>query len=445
MSKQIFRAYDIRGEYPSELNEELAEKIGIAFGNFIDADEVVIGRDNRFNSKKIEESLINGILKSGKNVVKVGMVPTPVLYFAINHLNKGGGIIVTGSHLPKKYGGMKLKKEKAVGFSSEEIKEIGRKALDNELVISEKPGTISERSVDKEYIDHLSKIPKLGKKLKIVIDAGNGACGKTASELFEKLGCEVIRLYCEPDGEYPNHMPDPHEAKNMEDLKKKVVEEKADLGIAYDGDGDRAGFVDHKGRIISGDKTAIVFLRDALKNKKGPIVFDVRISLSAVEDVKKNGGSVIIYKVGHSKILQKMFETDAVFGAELTGHMFFNYCYYSYDDGIFASMKMVEIVSNTDDFCKYLDEIPEYFSTPEERISCPDDKKFQIIQKIKENLQKKYKVNDVDGIRIDFEDGWGLLRASNTAPQLTMRFEAKSEERLHQIKKIFLDELNNHI
>ena len=439
----IFRAYDIRGIAGKDLGNEIAEKIGKAFATYVGGGEIIVGYDARISSPELKEAVINGLVSAGCDVVDIGMVPTPLVYFSVSHFKKDGGIMITGSHNPPEYNGFKLLRGDKTLYG-EEIQDLRRIIESGRF--SEGSGNVKEKNVIRGYQNYILKRVKLGKKLKIVIDCGNGAAGPVAVNLFENFGCKVIPLYCEPDGNFPNHHPDPTVDETLDDLIRIVKEEKADLGIAYDGDADRAGFVDDSGSIIRGDQALILFSRDVLKREKGAkIILEVKCSQSLVEDIKKNGGIPIMYRTGHSFIKKKMREENALLAGEMSCHFFFADNYYGYDDAIFASARMAQIVSNSNKkLSEIISELPRYFSTPEIRIHCPEGNKFKIVQEITEKFRNKFNVIDVDGARIQFDDGWGLIRASNTEPALILRFEAKTEIRMNEIKEIILKELRKY-
>ncbi|MCK4550679.1 MAG: phosphomannomutase/phosphoglucomutase, partial [Candidatus Aenigmarchaeota archaeon] len=363
----IFRAYDIRGIYPKELNCDITYKIAVAFANkFPNADEVVVGRDCRISSPALRDSLVSGLKDSGKNVLDLGVVPTPVFYFAIAHLKKQGGIIITGSHNPKEYNGLKIQREEAIPVTGETgIYEMEKMIEKGELKKADKKGAVKEFDITDDYIEYVSKIPKIKRPLKIVLDCGNGACGTIPEKIFKKLGCSVETLYAEWDGNFPNHQPDPHDEATLKALQKRVLETGADCGFAYDGDGDRIGVIDEKGRIVSGDFILMMLARQALEKRKGDIIFEVRCPRTLLEDVKNNGGIPHMARAGHSFILDEIFKKNAVFGGELTGHIYFPYCYYKYDDGIFASLKIAEIVSGIESLSAYVDSLPREVASPE--------------------------------------------------------------------------------
>jgi len=434
----VFRAYDIRGLAGKELTSDLAYRIGAAYGTFMGEHihEVVVGYDHRHSSPSLKSALIRGLRATGLDVIDVGCVPTPVLYFAIAHYKRAGGIEVTASHNTKEYNGFKLQKEKAHPIYAENgLYKIRDIALSGKFNLSKKKTDVHKEDVINSYIDHLSRITCLSRPLKVVIDCGNGVCGSIPQRIFERLGCKVITIYGEPDGDFPNHIADPHDESTLVDLKKAVVEHGADLGIAYDGDGDRFGVIDRKGRIISGDNLVMMLARKVLKRNRGPVVVEVRSSLAMLEDIKEHGGVPIISKAGHAYVLDEVFKNDAVFGGEITGHMYMPLKYYDYDDGMFLSLMMAEVVSEVYDFCGYVDSLPKYFASREYAVPFDDDIKFDVIRRIVTNLKRSgYDVLAIDGARVNFEDGWALVRASNTAPQVKCRFEGRTPEALERIK-----------
>lgn len=435
----IYRAYDIRGVYGRDLTQETAEDIGRAFGTYVGGGDVVVGRDCRLSSPALRDSLIRGLTSSGCDVMDVGMVPTPVLYFSMMHYKKSNAIMITGSHNAPQYNGFKLCRDYSALYG-DEIQ--GIREIIQAGDFREGHGTVTKREVEDDYVGFIKERISLGRKLRVVLDAGNGMGGVIAERFFREIGCDVIPLYCEPDGTFPNHHPDPTVDEVLKDLIREVKERKADLGVAYDGDADRAGFVDDKGGIIRGDQSLILYSRDILKKYKGAkIIFEVKCSQALKEDINMNGGIPIMYRTGHSFIKKKMKEENALLAGEMSGHFFFADNYYGYDDAIFASARMVELLSrSTEKLSELISKLPHYYSTPEIRIHCPEDEKFRIVDEIIKRF-KGYDVITVDGARVQFEDGWGLVRASNTEPALILRFEAKTKERLDAIRKMFMDEL----
>jgi len=443
MNPAIFRQYDIRGLAETDLTDDVVCSIGKAFGTIIrraELKKIALGSDVRLSSNRLKDALSEGILSTGCDVIDVGVVPTPVLYFSIFHYATDGGIMITGSHNPKEYNGFKLCKGETTIYG-DEIQDL-KKIIEKKDFIKGKGSMESKDPVD-AYIELLKTKVKIERPLKIIVDPGNGTAGPIARKLFKDLGCEVECIYCEPDGNFPNHLPDPTVPEYIVDLIRLVKGEKADLGIGYDGDGDRIGVIDELGNIIWGDKLLALFSKEILEKKKGlPIIFEVKCSQGLVEFIESHGGVPIMWKTGHSLIKAKMKEENSPLAGEMSGHMFFKDNYYGYDDAIFASLRLLQIISKTDEpLSKLASEIPYYHSTPEIRVDCSDETKFGIVEKVRDYFKKNYDVIDIDGVRVLFGDGWGLVRASNTQPVLVLRFEAKTEERLEEIKKIVLNKL----
>jgi phosphomannomutase/phosphoglucomutase len=444
MNPLIFREYDIRGIVDKDLTEDMVEQIGRAYGTFIQkvqGPEVVIGRDVRLSSEAFSKALTKGITATGCNVLDVGVVPTPVLYFSIIHYEKSGGVMITGSHNPIEYNGFKL----CQGISSiygREIQELRALIEGNKFVSG--TGTVDTKNPIPAYLETIAGRVKVEKPLKVVVDAGNGTGGKLAPELFRRLGCTVIELYCEPDGRFPNHLPDPTVPEFLTDLIRTVKQEKADLGVGLDGDADRIGAIDNKGNIIWGDILLALYAREILKEGNRKIVFDVKCSQGLIEDIEAHGGTPVMWKTGHSLIKKKMKENGAPLAGEMSGHMFFADNYYGYDDAIFAGARLLELLSKTEKSLHELaSEIPKYVATPEIRVDCNDETKFSVVEKVKKHFKKEYTTIDIDGVRILFPDGWGLVRASNTQPVIVVRFEAKTEARLAEIKNTVMEKLES--
>ncbi|MEW6609681.1 MAG: phosphomannomutase/phosphoglucomutase [bacterium] len=448
----MFREYDIRGIINDDLTIEVAEQIGKGFGTYIEGKNIIVGRDNRLSSKDLAGGIIKGLLSTGCNVIDIGLCPTPVLYFAVLHLNGDGGIMVTASHNPPEFNGFKLRKTSSAIFG-EQVQVIREIIESNKFKTGE--GKLEEKNILDDYLKTIKERIKLKRKLKIVVDAGNGTVGPIATKLLKELGCEVIELYCTPDGNFPNHLPDPTVTEYMQDLSKKVISEKAEVGIGYDGDGDRIGIVDNQGSIVWGDKLLILYFREMVRkrtlqeippDKKISVVFDVKCSQSLIDEIKKYGETPIMGKTGYPNIQSKMKENDALLAGEMSGHMYFRDNYLGFDDAIFASCRLLELLSNTDkSVCELLSDILQYHSTPEIRIDCPDTKKFEIVNEVKNYFKQQYETIDIDGIRILFGDGFALIRASNTQPILVLRFEAKTKERLKEITKIVVDKLKEFL
>ena len=438
INPQIYREYDIRGVVDKDLTPEIVRRLGQGFGTHmaqLGRKDLVVGRDGRLSSPSYGEALIGGLISTGCNIFDIGLCPTPVYYFSIFHLNKDGGMMVTGSHNPPEFNGFKVSVGKSTIFG-EEIQKLGRLIEGAEFVNGQ--GNLSKSEIIQPYQDYIKKNIKLEKKMKVVIDAGNGTAGVLAGTLLRDLGCEVEELYCDVDGRFPNHFPDPTIPGNLKDLIERVKKFEADVGIGYDGDADRIGVVDDHGNIIWGDQLMILFSREILKYKKGStFVAEVKCSQNLFSDIEKHGGKAIMWRTGHSLIKEKMREEKAVLGGEMSGHIFFADRYFGYDDAIYASCRLIELLSKTDrKLSRLLEDVPQTFITPEIRVDCLDEIKFKVVEKVKEELRKDYSIIDVDGVRVKFEDGWGLLRASNTQPVLVLRFEALTEKRLQDIKNL---------
>lgn len=439
VSPYIFREYDIRGKVDEDFTEEVVNLIGRAYGTLVKrrgGKRVICGRDGRLSGPALQNALIEGILSTGIDVVNIGITPTPVMYFTLYFYREyDGGIQVTGSHNPPEFNGLKICVGKDTIYGSE-IQRLRHMIEEEDFETGQ--GHYSERNVLEDYIDYLTKHIKLDRPLRIALDPGNGVCALTAPEIFTRLGCEVECLFCEVDGTFPNHHPDPVVPENLEYLKRKVLEKNLEVGFGYDGDGDRIGVIDEKGNIIWGDQLLIIFARDLLKEYPGAkIIGEVKCSRVLYRTIERLGGQAIMWKTGHSLIKSKMKEEGALLAGEMSGHIFFADRWFGFDDGVYASLRLAEILSKTKEpLSSLLQDIPKLISTPEIRIPCPDEVKFQIV----EDLVKKFKeegleVIDVDGARIEFKEGWALVRASNTQPVLVLRFEAENEAFLKQLQE----------
>ncbi len=447
INPQIYREYDIRGMVDRDLTPDIVRRLGQGFGTYMANQghfKLVVGRDGRLSSKTFREALIQGLISTGCDVVDLGLCPTPVYYFSIFHLDKDGGMMITGSHNPPEFNGFKVSVGKSTIFG-EEIQNLGRLIERGKFITGK--GNLSDIEIIRPYQDYIKKNIRLEKKMKVVIDAGNGTAGVVAGPILRDLGCEVEELYCEVDGRFPNHFPDPTIPANLKDLIDRVKKLRADVGIGYDGDADRIGVVDDRGNIIWGDQLMILFAREILKYKKGAtFVAEVKCSQNLFIDIEKHGGKAIMWKTGHSLIKEKMKEEKAVLGGEMSGHIFFADRYFGYDDAIYASCRLIELLSKTDKkLSQLLEDVPKTFITPEIRIDCPDEIKFKVVEKVKEDLRKDYTIIDIDGVRVKFNDGWGLVRASNTQPALILRFEALTEKRLKEIKKLVEDKVQSAV
>jgi phosphomannomutase/phosphoglucomutase len=447
INPQIFREYDIRGVVNKDLTPDIVRTLGKGFGTHmanLGHKELVVGKDGRLSSKDFEDALIEGLISTGCHVVNIGLCPTPVYYFSIFHLDKDGGAMVTGSHNPPEFNGFKVSVGKSTIFG-EEIQNLRRLIEKEEFVVGQ--GFVSNEEIIQSYQDYIKKNIHIEKRMKVVIDAGNGTGGMVAGPLFRDLGCEVEELYCKVDGRFPNHFPDPTIPANLKDLIDRVKKNQADVGIGYDGDADRIGVVDDQGNIIWGDQLMILFSREILKYKKGAtFVAEVKCSQNLFDDIEKHGGKAIMWRTGHSLIKEKMKEEKAVLGGEMSGHIFFADRYFGYDDAIYASCRLIELLSKTNKkLSQLLSDVPKTSITPEIRVDCPDEIKFQVVEKVKEALRKDYPIIDVDGVRVKFEHGWGLVRASNTQPALVLRFEALTDKHVQDIKKLVEDKVQNAV
>lgn len=445
MNPNIFREYDIRGIVGSDLTLEVVELLGRGFGTYLlrntEGRAVTVGYDIRLSSPDFCRAITKGLTSTGCDVIDIGLVGTPQVYFSLFELNPAGGVMITGSHNPAEFNGFKLCVGKTT-LHGQQIQEIRQLIENNDFI--EGNGSVSTADVITPYINLLkNKIKISGKKPKVVIDCGNGSGGLVAPKLIKELGCDLIELYCEPDGNFPNHHPDPTVPKYLVDLIATVKREQADVGIAYDGDADRIGVVDEQGNILWGDELMIIYSRDILnKNPGATIIYEVKCSQNLGQDITKHGGRPIMWRTGHSLIKKKMKEEGAALAGEMSGHMFFADDYFGYDDAIYASCRLLQIISNSDQkLSQMLADVPKTYSTPEIRVECADEEKFSIIEELKTYFKKSYEVIEVDGARIVFSDGWGLVRASNTQPVLVLRFEAGSESGLTEIKKIVLNKL----
>ena len=447
LAANIFKAYDIRGIYGKELTLDAIGLIAKSISNLYpnDNDTIVIGRDGRNSSSEISKALIDSFLKNGKNVIDIGEVPTPLLYFAVNHFSLNSGIIITGSHNPKEYNGLKMIMDGHT-LSGEEITRIYDDIIDgafsnlNLLNTSYKNLNICD-----EYIKQVRRNISIKKKLKIAVDAGNGVAGPIAVEIYRKLGLELIELYCSVDGDFPNHHPNPSDPKNLIDLINEVKKSKCDLGIAFDGDGDRCLILDNKGNIVWPDRQMMIFSKDILsQNQNAKVIYDVKSSRFLANVIKDSGGEPIMCRTGHSYIKKMMRETNAILAGEMSGHIFFNDKWYGFDDGIYCGARMIEIVSNQNiESSEIFADLPNSFSTPE--INIPVDKdgiQHDFMEKFKSSaIFEEAEISTIDGLRVDYDDGWGLLRASNTTSCLVMRFEAESKGRLLEIKNSFISQI----
>ncbi|MCP4746346.1 MAG: phosphomannomutase/phosphoglucomutase [Desulfobacteraceae bacterium] len=445
MNHEIFRQYDIRGIAGKDLNEDDVVLLGKAIGTYLLQEQksyIAVGRDCRVTSEAYTKCLIEGLKSTGCRIVDIGLCSTPVCYFAIRSLETQGSVMVTASHNPPEYNGFKI----CSGVDSvygEQLQQI-RKIIEKKE-FPQGRGSVESYKIMMPYIDYVLKNINLKKPMRVGVDCGNGMAGITAVPILKSLGCEVHELYTQPDGNFPNHEADPTVADNMVDLIELVKDKKLDVGFGYDGDGDRIGVVDANGSLIYGDQLMILFSREILSRKPGAtFISEVKCSQTMYDDIEKNGGKAIMWCTGHSMIKQKMKEEKAELAGEMSGHIFFADRYLGFDDAVYATCRLLEILSSTGKtITQLLSDVPKTYSTPEIRMDCPDNVKFEVVEKVTEYFRQREKVIDIDGARVLFGDGWGLVRASNTQPALVLRFEALSEDRLNVIRNTMETVLEN--
>ena len=439
LSRTIFREYDIRGVTGIDLTPEVARVVARGYAAFLKAKgvsgEIAVGRDNRPSGNELHAALVAGLLESGYDVVDIGVVPTPLAYWAQHKLDVAGGIQITGSHNPPEFNGFKLGMEKRSIYGADiqtiyELAESGH--------FPQGKGSLREQDVIGDYVEDVGqRIGRISRPIDCILDCGNGAGALVAKRLFDRIGVPVKILFGESDGTFPNHHPDPTVPANLEDLIASVKDDRAELGIAFDGDADRIGLVDEDGEIIWGDHLLIIYARDVLERtgKGQTIIFDVKCSQALPEEVEKAGGRPVMWKTGHSLIEEKMHETHAPIAGEMSGHMFFSEGWYGFDDAMYGAARLLRIIADTGTSVKeMMANVPRFVSTPEIRVDCPDDLKFKIVDKARKYFAATHDVIDVDGVRVLFNDGWGLIRASNTQPVLVMRFEARTAGELESIR-----------
>lgn len=479
----MFREYDIRGLVDQDLSEAVLEVLGKAFGTWIlnqapgaggdaavrgsrgagtspsappgsrsPAPTVAVGRDVRLSSPRFAAAFERGLLSTGVSVISIGEVPTPVLYFAVNRLAVDGGACITASHNPPQYNGLKLRRRpdpaaSGLPLASQDLQEVLRLAEAGRFAAGE--GTCEPRPVVDDYVAYARGQVRLARPLRVVVDGGNGVAGPVAVRLLHEIGCEVIPLYCDPDGTFPHHIPDPLKPENLQDLVASVRETRAELGIALDGDGDRLGVVDDQGEVLWPDQYLILLarnvLRDASSAGKPKIIFDVKSSMALQEEISRLGGTPVMGRTGYTNIMAMRAREGALLAGELSGHIFFNDPVIDFDDASFAAAKLLEAVVSEVPAGNRLSDLvatlPHYHATPEERFYCPDADKFRVVDELRAQLKREHETIDIDGVRALFDGGWGLVRASNTEPALTARFEARTPERLQEIRTDVLDRL----
>jgi phosphomannomutase / phosphoglucomutase len=441
LSQQIFRQYDVRGVVGRDLTPDVARALGLGYAAYlrdagIDSGSVAVGRDNRPSGQALRDALVDGLTSGGYDVVDVGVVPTPVLYWTLHHEDVVGGIQITGSHNPPQYNGFKL----SLGTSSihgDEIQRLYRFAVAGQP--GDRRGSVREVQVVDRYIDDVvERVGVLSRPLRVVADYGNGAGAIVGPRLLERLGARVSHLYAESDGTFPNHHPDPTVVENLQDVIAAVKAEGADLGVAFDGDADRIGLIDDRGEIVWGDHLLILYARDVLSRtgKGQPIIFDVKCSQALPHAITEAGGTPVMWKTGHSLIKDKMKELHAPIAGEMSGHMFFTEGFYGHDDALYGAARLLRIVADAGrSVSELLADVPKFVSTPELRVDVPDERKFELVSAAVSHFKRTHDVVEVDGARVLFGDGWGLIRASNTQPILVTRYEARTPERRDAIRE----------
>ncbi len=457
----IFRAYDIRGialtdsqsQQTPDLTPQTARLIGQGTGTYLkrnyQSKNMLVGLDNRLHSPSLQQAFIEGVLSTGIDVTNIGLATSPLLYYAVCRYQMDSGVNITASHNPKEYNGVKIVRTNAHSVCGDELQAILQLIIKNDFD-NGKGQHFTKDDIFADYVTDMQSRFKLARPLKIVVDAGNGTAGKFAPQLLRAIGCEVVELYCDLDGNYPNHEANPEEEKNMHDLGALVIKEKADLGIGFDGDGDRVGIVDENGKHYSADWLLILLTRELLAIKPGSqIVFDVKVSKVLIYEIQRLNGIAVMSKTGHSFIESRMHELGAPLGGEISGHMFFgkpHYNYYGFDDAFFAALKIIEILSKSEkSFSRQFDGLTKMQTTPEFKARCPDERKFKIVEELKNYFTDKYDCITIDGVRINFApDAWGAVRCSNTSPNLTLRFEAATKEKLAEIQNIMVDQLTKY-
>ncbi len=446
LPESIFRAYDIRGIVGETLTEEVVEQIGRAVGSESQArgaGTIVVGRDGRLSGPSLQEALMRGLHHSGMEVIDIGQAPTPAIYFAAVHLQASSCVAVTGSHNPPNYNGLKIV---AAGetLSADAIQELRRRIMEDDLVTGE--GSIRRQEIRGDYIERIVSGVEIHRPLEVIVDCGNGVAGGFAPELLRALGCEVTELYCEVDGTFPNHHPDPSKPENVAELRQKVVESGADLGLAFDGDGDRLGVIDSAGNLIFPDRQMMLYARDILsRNPGGEIIYDVKCTRNLPQIIRQAGGVATMWKTGHSFIKKKLRESGALLAGEMSGHIFFRERWYGFDDALYTAARLLEIISaESRPTAEIFGELPDTVNTPELNIQFSEGEHYAFMERLKQQADfSGAEVNAIDGLRVDYPHGWGLVRPSNTTPVLVLRFEAESEAALQQVQQAFRQQLLN--
>jgi len=447
VNPNMFRPADIRGRISKgELNLDSVELVAKAYGTFLrkrGIDKVVVGYDSRPSSKSFNEAVVEGLLSTGCNVIELGMLLTPIVYWAQYHLQSEGAVMITGSHNPPEWNGFKLAKGYSYTISGEEVQEIRR--IIEDAAFDKGRGSYQEEPVVEAYFQDTLSRSQISKSLKLIVDCGNGTAGAFAPNLLARTGCDVVELYCDIDPSFPHHFPDPAIVEHNRDLIERVRQDKADLGLSFDGDGDRLGVIDDQGNTVWADQLLVVWSREIIQSQPGAkIVFDVKCSQVLADEIKRAGGVPVMWRTGNSFIKQKCKEVNAPLGGEMSGHLFFADRYYGFDDSLYSALRLLETLSRHDKaLSEVLADIPHYYSTPEIRVDCPDEDKFSVVNKLVQEFKADgYKVFDLDGARVSFDEGWGLVRASSNLPVLTLRFEAKTKEKLNDYMDLFRRKLS---
>lgn len=438
MNPNIFREYDIRGVVDQDFSRDEAFKLGQAVGAYLlgrGARLITLGGDCRLTTEDLRERVSQGLVSTGCQVIDVGVCPTPLLYYSVWHYQAQGGVMITASHNPPEYNGLKIVFDKTT-IHGAEIQKV--RAL---LEAGEFPtgaGSLEQKPIVEPYVDYVASNISITRPLKLAVDGGNGTAGPVITKLLDRLGIEYEALYCDMDGRFPNHPPDPTVPANLEELGRVVSQNGLMCGLGFDGDADRLGAVDEMGRVIYGDMLLAIFSRHILAEHPGAsIIGEVKCSKKLFDDITTHGGNPIMWKAGHSLIKQKMADTGALLAGEMSGHFFFKHRWFGFDDGIYAGLRLAELLAvHEQPLSAWLSDLPETVSTPEIRVECPDALKFPVVDRVLAELKAEHTVNGVDGVRVEFPDGWGLLRASNTQPALVMRFEAETEPRLAEIQAL---------
>lgn len=444
ISTEVFRAYDIRGEVGSGLTADLVYALGLAIGTEANAcgqKQLIVARDGRLSGPELSEALQQGLLDSGRDLLDIGIVPTPVLYFATYWFNTQSGVMLTGSHNPVNHNGLKIVLNGNT-LAEANIQALYHRVVNRDFITGS--GKIEKKSVVNDYIERITEDVRLARPLKVVVDCGNGVAGSIAPQLYKQLGCEVVELFCEIDGHFPNHHPDPSDIHNLQDLKQAVLDHGADVGLAFDGDGDRLGVVTDQGEVIWPDRQMMLFAQDVLSRHSGAeILFDVKSTYHLPQVIEQAGGKSLMWKTGHSLLKAKMRERGAPLAGEMSGHIFFQERWYGFDDGLYAGARLLEILShNARTSSAIFRALPNGINTPELKLPLPDSRKNAFMQEfIAKSQFPDGTINTLDGIRVDFPDGWGLVRVSNTTPCLTLRFEGRDEASLQRIQALFRKQL----